>query len=286
MGCSAGIDSRKTLAATKGICDKIYYFSHAPTENALDVNDVMVPAKLLPKLGIVHHHLGWKPMTDAFKKYFEASATFAREKKGNVAHTIFASVGPGSTVLNSNISEVAQCIYWLPKNEVNGENLAILSGLKHPFAISEFQKWVDGALGPCQAANLDVLALFFLEQRMGRWCMAAFGEYDVAHDTFNPYNNRHLHCLMLGVDERHRRDRRWDVSLEQIRYMWPEVLQLPINPQDRFGSKIQQFIRRFVVHKIITPYAPFYQYLRFIKRRRRFRAAPAALPEPESVTTE
>jgi len=279
MGCSAGIDSRKTLAATRGISDKIYYFSHAPAETALDVNDVLVPARLLPKLGIVHHNLGWKPMTDIFRKYFEASATFAREKKGNIAHVIFDSFGPEATVLNSNISEVAQCIYWLPKNGVNGENLAILSGLKHPFAITEFQKWVDGALSPCQAANLDILALFFLEQRMGRWCMAAFAEYDIAHETFNPYNNRHLHCLMLGVDERHRRDRRWDVSLQHIRSMWPEVLQLPINPQDRFGAKIQQFLRRFVVHKIVTPYAPFYQYLRFAKRRRRFRKAPAFSPE-------
>jgi hypothetical protein len=129
---------------------------------------------------------------------------------------------------------------------------------------------LNGARPACDEAKIDVLVLFYLEQRMGRWAVQSFSEYDIVHETFNPYVNRHLHCLMLGVEKSRRLDRRWDVSLEQINYMWPDVLQEPINPQNALGAKVQQFIRRYIVHKAIPPSLPIYQLLRFWKRKRRF----------------
>jgi hypothetical protein len=270
MGISAGIDSRKTLAATRDVRGKIYYFSHGISEGTLNVSDVTVPARLLPRLGLEHHALHLRGMDKEFKRFFEASSTWAREKKGKNACTLLAEFGPETTVMNSNISEVAQCIYWLPKSRLRGEGLAILCGLAHPFAIQEFQKWLDGAKPACEEARMNVLDLFFLEQRMGRWATAAFSEYDVAHETFNPYNNRYLHSLMLGVKERYRRDRMWTVSLKHIKEMWPDVLAEPINPQDTARTKVQQFIRRFIVHKTIAAWLPLYPYLRFRKKLRKF----------------
>ncbi|HEX7860393.1 MAG TPA: hypothetical protein VF773_08720 [Verrucomicrobiae bacterium] len=270
MGISAGIDSRKTLACTRGFSEKISYFSHGITKDTLEVSDVTIPAALLRKLNIKHHALPLKAMSGEFRELFEASSTWAREKKGNNAYTILEAFGPEITVLNSNISEVAQCIYWLPKSQITGEGLALLTGLCHPFAINEFQKWLDAAQGACAESGFDVLALFFLEQRMGRWATAAFSEYDIAHETFNPYNNRRLHCHMLGVSKSHRFDRRWKVSLRHIKSLWPEVLNEPINPQDSRWAKIQQYCRRFIVHKLVPHWLPIYPYLRFLKRRKRF----------------
>jgi hypothetical protein len=143
------------------------------------------------------------------------------------------------------------------------------SGLNHAFAIAEFQKWVDGAKHACQAAKMNILDLFFLEQRMGRWATEAFSEYDIAHETFNPYNNRYLHCLMLAIKERHRRNR--SVIIKHIKYMWPEVLSEPINPPDRILDKIQQFIRRFIFHRTVTHWFPVYEYLRYLKAKRHFK---------------
>jgi hypothetical protein len=271
MGVSAGCDSRKTLAATRECSNRIYYFSHGVTEDTLKVSDVTVPARLLPKLGLQHHALPLRPMSDEFRALYEASATWAREKKGKNAYTLLTEFGSETTVLNSNISEVAQSIYYLPKARIDGRGLAGLTGVCHPLAITEFQKWLDGAQPACDQAGIDVLALFFLEQRMARWAVAAFAEYDIAHETFNPYNNRHLHCLMLAVDEHYRRDRMWKVSLEQIKLLWPEVLSEPINPQDTPRAKIQQFIRRFIVHKTIASWLQLYPYLRYLKKQRRFR---------------
>ena len=270
MGISAGNDSRKTLAASRGVKDRIYYFSHAPRAGGEDINDIRVPARLLPKLGIEHHRLAWNEMDDEFRRLYEQSATWAREKKGHIAYILLKHFGPETTVMNSNIAEVSQCIYWLPRNRIDGRNLAIINGLPHPWAVRELQAWVDGATEACAAAGMDILALFFLEQRMGRWCTMAFSEYDITHETFNPFNNRYLHSLMLAVDEKHRLDRQWDVSIKHIEYMWPETLDEPINPQDRFLNKVQQFIRRNIIHKTIAPRWPIYQWLRYLKKKRRF----------------
>lgn len=271
MGISAGVDSRKTLAASKDVRDKIHCFTHTPTQTSMRMNDVEIPSRLLPRLGLDHHKLGMQLMSDEFRKYYEGSATWARETRGHISYTLLQHFGAEATVLNSNISEVAQCVYWLPKSKINGLMLSIISGLNHPLAISEFQKWVEGARLACRDAKMNIMDLFFLEQRMGRWATAAFSEYDITHETFNPYNNRHLHCLMLGINERHRRNRRWDVMLKHIRSMWPEVLIEPINPPDGIRDRVQQFIRRFIVHKTITPWVPIYEYLRYRKLKRRFR---------------
>ena len=272
MGISAGGDSRKTLAASRDITNRIYFFTLAPPQASMFVNDTKIPARLLPQLGLEHHKIAWQPMSHEFRKYYECSVTWAREKKGHIAYSLLNHFGPEVTVLNSNISEFSQCIYWLPKSKINGENLALISNhLNHPLSIKEFQKWLDGAKHTCQTAEMNILDLFFLEQRMGRWVTTAFSEYDIAHETFNPYNNRYLHCLMLAVNERHRRDHRWDVPIRHMKYMWPEVLLEPINPPDQISDKIQQFIRRFILHKTITPWLPVYEYLKYLKLKRYFR---------------
>ncbi len=270
LGVSGGGDSRKTLAASRDVIDKIYLFTHTPTQKSQLISDIKVPAQLLNKLGLKHHIIELKKMSPAFKSYFDRNVIFAREKRGNIAFTLLNHFGPNSTVMNSNISEVAQCVYWIPASEINGLSLAVISGLNHPFAISEFQKWLDGAVKACSESRVNILDLFFLEQRMGRWATAAFSEYDIAHETFNPYNNRHLHCLMLSVDERHRKNRRWNVLIEQIKLMWPEVLCEPINPQDHLTDQLKQMIRRNIVHKFISPWLPVYEYLRYKKLKKRF----------------
>jgi len=271
MGISAGGDSRKTLAAAKDVRDKIKFFTTTPGQLSMLLNDVKVPARLLPQLGLKHHYLGMLTMSQEFREFYDCSATWGRERSGNIAYTMFKRLGSEITVLNSNISEVAQRVYWLPKSKITGEGLALISGLNHPLATTEFQKWLDGARDACEASGVNILDLFFLEQRMGRWATEAFAEYDIAHETFNPYNNRHLHCLMLGIDERHRKNRRWSVIIKQIKYMWPDVLIEPINPPDGTKDKIQQFIRRYIFHKTVTPWFPMYEYLRYLKTKRNFK---------------
>jgi len=268
MGISAGCDSRKSLAAAKNAKDNIYFFTHTPQVS--NEADMEIPAKLLPKLGIVHNRFDLQQMSDGFRKYYEISATWARERRGHIAYTALQHFGPEATILNSNISEYSQVWFWLQKSKINGEGLAILKGLNHPLAISEFQKWLDGAQDACKKANMNILVLFDIELR-ARWVTAAISEYDIAHETFIPYNNRHFFCAELSVNERLRRGRRLDYPIMLIRNMWPDVMQEPINPESSFRGRIQEFIWRKIIHKTITPWFPIVEYLRYLKLKHSFR---------------
>jgi hypothetical protein len=266
MGMTAGSDSRRSLAAAKAVTEKIFFFTHTPRT---DVADMEVPARLLPKLGIEHHQLTILPMTEEFRELYESSATWARERRGQIAYTSLMNFGPDATIFNSNLSEIHECWYWLPKSKINGEGLAIATRLNHSVAINEFQKWIDDAKPACDASGMNILVLFDYELR-SRWAAAAFYEYDIAYETFNPYNNRHLSRLEMSIDERYRNGQRLDVLIRQIKYMWPEVLSDPINPEHNILPKVKQFILASIVHKVITPWFPLYQYLKYLKLKRQF----------------
>lgn len=270
MGITAGCDSRKTLAATKGITDMIFFFTYTPTRgNSVDME---IPARLLPNLGITHHKLQKQSMSVEFEEYYIVSASLAREKKGHNAYTILSHFGSEATILSSNISEFSQCPYWLPKSKIDGVNLAtVYNHLNHSFATSELQKWVEGARSACQAAKMNIMDLFYLEQRTARWVSAALAEYDIAHETFIPYNNRHLHCLMLAVDERYRRNRQLGVPIQHMNYMWPEVLKEPINPPETIMDKFYHFLHYSIIHRFLTPWMPVYECLKYINYRKKFR---------------
>lgn len=280
MSISAGIDSRKTLAATEEVKDKITYFTHSPKIDMKDsevqtimmlplipLMDVKVPGKLLPKLGITHHMLEQKAMDDDFRTYYESSSTWARETKGHNAYNIFYYFGSETNILNSNASETTQCNYWLPKSRINGEGLTIATGQYHPMAIKEYDNWIQGAKEACEASGLNILGLFHWESRVGRWAAAAFSEYDIAHDSFTPYNNRYLNKVLLGISERYRRNRMWYVDLKIIKCLWPEVLSEPVNPPETTSKRVSKFFRRQILHKYVTPWLPIYEYVKYLRRK-------------------
>jgi len=266
MGISAGSDSRRTLAATRNVTKEIYYFTHTPDTYRADME---VPARLLPRLGIVHHAHELQTMSSDFRDLYERSATWARERRGHIAYTALKYFGPEASVLNSNLSEIHQCWYWLPKSKINGEGLAILTRLNHMHAVNEFQKWIDDAESACKVSGMNILVLFDYELR-SRWVTAALSEYDIAYETFNPYNNRYIFSLEFAIDESLRSGQRLDVIIEQIRYLWPEVLEEPINPESDIKKIIWQFITNRIVHRYITPKVPAYQYLKYLKRKWRY----------------
>ncbi len=261
MGISAGCDSRKSLAAAKEVKDKITFYTHTPAKGS--EADIEIPLRLLPKLGLKHHIVNLQPMDEEFRKYFEASNTWPRERHGHIAYSFMKYFGTECVVLNSNISEYSGVWYWLPKSNINGRNLAVLRLLNHRKIIDEMEKWLRDARPACETAGMNILVLFDLELR-SRWVSQALAEYDIAFDTFNPFNNRHLFSLELSVDEKIRQGRSLYLPKKLINKMWPEVLSEPINPEHGIINKFKNFIltRKFLF--------PIIRNIRYIRQKRRF----------------
>jgi hypothetical protein len=210
-------------------------------------------------------------MNNEFEELYRGSATWARDRHGHIAYSTLSHFGSEAIVLNSNISEYSQVSYWLPQSRINGEGLAILKGLNHPIAISDYENWIKSAYPACLAANMNVLVFFQLELR-SRWVANTFAECDIAYESFNPYNNRHLYCVELAFNERFRRGvHRLDFPKKLIRSMWPEVLQEPINPKKEVTAKIQSFVLHNIIHKTVSPWLPIVEYLKYLKLKRLFR---------------
>lgn len=262
MGISAGCDSRKSLAAAKGVKEKITFYTHTPIRGS--EADIEIPARLLPKLGLKHHVINIIPMDEEFKKYYELNNTWARERHGHIAYSFLKHFGPDSVVLNSNISEYYGVWYWLPKKKINGRNLAMLRMLTHKKIIEELDKWLLEANPACKQANMNILVLFDLELR-SRWVSQALAEYDIAFETFNPYNNRNLFNTELSVDEKIRQGRNLYMPKRIIKKMWPDVLSEPINPEKGILRKIRNFIstRKFLF--------PIIRNVRYLRIRAKFR---------------
>jgi len=266
MGITAGSDSRRSLAGCRSVLNKIEFFTHTPRRYHPDLE---VPARLLGRFEIPHRRVELQEMSDEFEAVHSSNSMWARPRRGKIAYTILQTFGPDATLLNSNISEISQCWYWLPKKMITGEGLAIATGLNHPLARNEFQKWLDSAQPACAAAGINVLVLFDYELR-SRWVSGSLAEYDVAHETFIPYNNRYLFSLELSVTERYRRGRRLDFLKDQIRFMWPELLEEPINPPEQLSTRMKEFVLRSIVHRFLTPWIPVDDYFRYLEKRRRY----------------
>jgi hypothetical protein len=78
---------------------------------------------------------------------------------------------------------------------------------------------------------VDVLDLFYWEQRAGNWLATCELEFDIAwKDIFTPYNCRLLLMDMLSADDIYRRPPQYELYKKMILTLWPEVLAEPINP--------------------------------------------------------
>lgn len=262
MGISAGCDSRKSLAAARLVKEKITFYTHTPIKGS--EADIEIPAKLLPKLGLKHHVINIIPMDEEFKKYYELNNAWPRERHGHIAYSFLKHFGPDCVVLNSNISEYYGVWYWLPKKKINGRNLAMLRMLAHKNIIEELDKWLLEASPACKQANMNILVLFDLELR-SRWVSQAVAEYDIAFETFNPYNNRNLFNTELSVDEKFRRGRSLLLPKKIIKNMWPDVLSEPINPEKGILRKLRKFI---LTRKYVFPIS---RNLRYFKMKANFK---------------
>ena len=115
----------------------------------------------------------------------------------------------------------------------------------HPFAVNHFNKWLGG-IGDIY--NVDILDLFYWEQRAGNWLAMCQLEFDIAwKDIFTPYNCRLLLIDMLSVDDIYRRPPQHELYKKMILTLWPEVLAEPINPH-KVQTRVQRLKRQIKYH--------------------------------------
>jgi hypothetical protein len=101
---------------------------------------------------------------------------------------------------------------------------------------------------------MSLCDLYCWEQMAGRWQAQIRAEYDLAQDSFTPFNCRRLLVLMLGVSEDKRRAPTFDFFRDVIEALWPETLLEPINPPEI--QSLSRRVRHAVAKSGITRIIP------------------------------
>jgi hypothetical protein len=249
LSMSAGYDSRLLLAASRNVKEKVYYFSHTRGTNDYDVT---IPAALLPRLKLKHHIIiNSGKMEKKFKALLQRNVLTARMPQGSNAYAIhehFKNENKEWIIVQGIVSEIARRDLtskprW-PDFAIHGWTLAMLAKMYNSkLVVKEFSKWLQEAKKAKQF-GVDILDLYLWEYAESGPSAMACSEYDIAFECFSPYNCRQLleNAVSLNIKYRIPPDYKFHVRL--IKNLWPEVLELRINPPKNKMNIAKNFLYR------------------------------------------
>lgn len=228
--------------------EKIHYLTH--THSNLNENgpDIQIPRKLLERFGLKHHiaHHSNEVAND-FQIIFKKNVTGAKNLHSRNAYAFlkyFQSIGIEMVVAAGEGGGLGKSVYpRLPSFfEVNEKALATLAGMRgSQTAERAFEEWLESA-NIAVAFGINILDLLYWEMRLGNWSTLAISSYDIVFESFLPFNCRKLIEYLISVDKKYRVPPNY-THVYLIDHMWPELLELPINPPSNKKEEFRKKIR-------------------------------------------
>lgn len=171
-------------------------------------------------------------MSPSFAEIYNANVTPAHEVYGTIAQGFYAKLPQDRVILKGNAIPIAKGAYhsYSQNDRITPSVFAQINKVSESvFALNSTLEWLNGAQKSIY--NIDIMDLFQWEIQEGNWQAMSQLEWDlVTKEIFVPYNNRYLLTLLLGVEKTHRIKPEYRLHEALIRKMWPELLELPINP--------------------------------------------------------
>ena len=260
LAVTGGWDSRLLLAATREVRRDVFYYTllYNRFYNLTETSpDVKTPSELLPQLGIQHHIIRCPSQMDhGFREIYDRNVTTAHEAWGNIAQGIYEHYPQNRVCIKAVVNEVARC--YAPCRlaffeRPTAEKLARISGMDtNSFATRHFKKWLSQTRETAERQNVNIMDLFYLEQRMGNWYAMSQMEWDIAQEVFEPFNSRDFITLFLSVKDKYKRQPANRLYRMLIKELWPDVLNAPINPAPfRFKSLIKRWLMRTDLYQFV-----------------------------------
>ncbi|MEN8249998.1 MAG: hypothetical protein ABFS32_13780 [Bacteroidota bacterium] len=231
---TAGKDSRILLAATKRFTDKVFYYVNKGDSMNKESPDITVPRELLSKLDLEFNILNPNIEVDEdFKKIYYQNNTLASSSFLPLIYNYYLNF-ENRVNLPGNIASAGFEVYKNRRMKITGKNLAKLNQLSQ-FGIAEnyYNKWILESQEVCRKHNVNMLNLFYWEERLANWGTQIQIEKDIAQEDINPFNSRDLVGLFLSVHPKYISIPFFKLHRRIIKILWPEVLQIPINPGRR-----------------------------------------------------
>ena len=263
---TGGHDSRLLAAATRACRDTIWYYTIQMPALSRWSPDLRIPRRILRRAGQPHHVVRCVPRLDqAFWEVYSESVDTAHQDAALFAQSLLVEFPENHVSISGHCGEVLRGFYPQKRaSEIGGTTLATWAGMRSsPFAVQQFEAWLQGARSACERFDHSVSDLFYWEQRLGRWAANGQAQWDLIHERVSPFNCRNLLSVGLSVTAE-RSQAESALAIESIRRMWPQLLLDPINPNYRpWSGRLQAVARRLkrvvarrwnrLVHGRLTP---------------------------------
>ncbi|WP_216700635.1 hypothetical protein [Priestia filamentosa] len=247
LAVTAGWDSRLLLAASKEISSDINYFVSTMNTLSHEHMDIKIPNNLLNKLGLKLDILdNLSPLKEEFKSILKKSVSMARVLPKTLTIQYHYENSGDTININGNVSEIIRITPARARvnpKDIDGHYLAKMYGYPSiNYVVSALDKWLLEARQVANNHTVDVMELFYWEQRMGNWGSMYQAEQDIAIEEFCPFNNRKLLMVLLKLDKKDRTSPNYELYQRLISDLWPETLNEPINPLSLKGKIKKSFV--------------------------------------------
>jgi hypothetical protein len=263
MAVTAGTDSRALLGSSKGVQSQIYYFIN--NEN-LGYNhpDISVPLKIFKSMRIPFHLHNVPADVDVeFRTIFLNNTFFASERILPTIYNIYFKQLENKTNI-LGLGEIGRTRYGKEPKNLNGYRLAYKLGYKNDYyAAKKSEEILIEMLPAYKKYDINIMTGFYWEQTLGNWGATGNSESDIAIEEINPYNSHKLYEIFLGVNEKFTRYKKNVLFKKMIEYMWPELLNWPINPPIKQHDQLALLLNEMGLFSLLKEVKYIFNYLKY-----------------------
>jgi hypothetical protein len=233
---TAGGDTRALLACSREFLDRTSFFTVGlPDESGR--TDGRVASSVARRFRLDHRLLAWiRPTAADVARFRYRTGGLVGELRGSRAGPTYALLAAPESVyvsgINTGLAPVIHDVGWR-KADRKGIGLSPRELLQRfalprdPALLAAAERWLAGLpdLDP-----METLSLLSIELRFGNWGGALTTAYPEAYSyTLYPFGTRDRLRAVLGLPAGYRFQA--NQRAEIVRLRWPELLQLPLNPQ-------------------------------------------------------
>ena len=237
LSLTGGHDSRIVLAAARRIRDRMAFVTtRLPGTGAR--NDCEVAAHLARRFGFRHQVRKFIPPEPADLEEWLQTTGYC--VAGGTWRTVTTSKYAPRDVyrITGLAGEIGRNYLWRDTDTAPPIVREILERIHLPATpalLAAGETWSAGVEGTAE----QVLDAFYIEMRLGCWAGPSFYGHHYHHCTFSPYNDREVIERLMMLSPEVRRSER--VTTELVRRLWPELLQVPINPEFPGGFLLRNY---------------------------------------------
>lgn len=229
---TCGLDTRLLLAASRDVKDEINYYIFDRSDGKSE--DVQIAIKLSKRFDLRFSVIQPEPLHDHFMDIYKKNHNHPRilPKTVNIQYHFYTKYPYNALNISGNGAGIYKVPFGFFKNKITTNHILAFSGYFHrvPFITEQIEQWYSDASEYSKSTGINILDLFYWEQRMGNWGAVYPFEQDMAIEEFSPYNNRRFLLAMLQISPFLRKSPNYHAVRSLMMKLWTEVLSEPVNP--------------------------------------------------------